>query len=139
MESIEGLSAAYSDSGSLGIYGEAAHDRNAEMFALIAKQMREIPDRITAPYVTMGTNRCLSQHRMAFEERLMSIEDVARFVAVRGRLPDRDGVRRAIEAVTLEQIQEYVAERVADPPAIGVYGNVSGLPSDDEMMSALKA
>ena len=135
LDAIEGLSAAYSDAGLLGIYGQADHDHSEMLFDLIRKQMATIPERITDPIVVMATNKCLSQKRMQFEERLASLEEVGRWASTADRMFCHEELQQGISEVTLPVIQDFVSKRVMGTPTVAVYGNLKGLESSHRLHS----
>eukprot|EP01061_Rhynchopus_euleeides_P015609 TRINITY_DN26582_c0_g1_i1.p1 TRINITY_DN26582_c0_g1~~TRINITY_DN26582_c0_g1_i1.p1 ORF type:complete len:466 (+),score=194.17 TRINITY_DN26582_c0_g1_i1:54-1451(+) len=140
LDAIEGLSAAYSDTGLLGIYGQAAHDKNVQLFKLIRRQLAEIPERLSEVLIKMATNKCLSQRRMAFEERVASLEDLGRWAATTDKEYCHDKIKQEISEVTLDKVEKFVAPRVRAPPTIAVYGNLDGLgPQLDMYKEAIMA
>ncbi|KAJ9472760.1 Mitochondrial-processing peptidase subunit alpha [Diplonema papillatum] len=133
LDGIEAISAGYSDTGTLGIYGQAEHEHSPKLFDELIKQVATIPDGIGAGQVAMARNQHLAQVLMSVEERGVSVEDLGRQIAVFGSLPSTEELKEAVHAVTPERIQDFVYPRLHREPTVSIYGNVSNVEGYDDV------
>ncbi|KNH09687.1 leucine-rich repeat protein [Perkinsela sp. CCAP 1560/4] len=130
MNSIECVTAAYTDAGLLGIYGSAPHENNEDLLRILTYQIGTISHRITEYHVDMAKNLLLSQMFLVNDTTMGQLEEAGRYLLLFDRVTTYDETVDLINAVTYDDVCRVSSEIIQGKPTLAVFGNTHGLSSN---------
>eukprot|EP01059_Diplonema_ambulator_P012957 TRINITY_DN2344_c1_g1_i1.p1 TRINITY_DN2344_c1_g1~~TRINITY_DN2344_c1_g1_i1.p1 ORF type:complete len:448 (+),score=121.60 TRINITY_DN2344_c1_g1_i1:57-1400(+) len=138
LDGIEAISASYSDSGIIGIYGQAEHHHNQKLLNLLCQNLATITEGISEPMVNMAKNKYLFQTFMSLDERANSVGEIGKYAAICNKVFCPEEVHQKVNEVTLERIDAFIRQRLEGEFVKCTYGNLEGF-KDLEVKSLVKS
>eukprot|EP01064_Diplonema_japonicum_P035946 TRINITY_DN7935_c0_g2_i1.p1 TRINITY_DN7935_c0_g2~~TRINITY_DN7935_c0_g2_i1.p1 ORF type:complete len:452 (+),score=116.08 TRINITY_DN7935_c0_g2_i1:56-1411(+) len=138
LDGIEAISAGYSDSGLLGIYGQAEHQHNQNLLNLLCQQLATITDGISEAMVNMAKNKFLFQSFTGIDERAHSIGEIGKHTAINNTVWSAEELHARTAKVTLDRIDAFIRPRLQGEFIKCTYGNLEGF-QDLEVKSLVRS
>ena len=131
---------AYSDSGMMTIYAGTGAEDLGPLIELTLDELKRAAEDLTEAEVARARAQMKAGLLMGLESPSSRAERLARQVAIWNRVPKLEETVEKIDAVTRERTRD-LAQRLAvsGPPALALYGPVSGAPTLDKMTARLAA
>jgi len=138
VSSVECITASYTDSGMLGLYGTAPHDFNQHLMHVLMHQIATIPYRIDTYHIEMAKQHLLSQLYLVNDTMAVQMEDTGRTLLLFDTAVSYSEAIQLVNTVTMEDIQRVCDTMMRHKMAIGVYGNTSGIGSSEQIHSRIQ-
>eukprot|EP00756_Hemistasia_phaeocysticola_P010712 Hpha_TRINITY_DN15036_c1_g8::TRINITY_DN15036_c1_g8_i1::g.123301::m.123301/K01412/PMPCA, MAS2; mitochondrial-processing peptidase subunit alpha len=125
LDSVECITASYTDAGLIGIHGTAPHIQTNELLQVLGHQLATVPQRLKPEAIEIGRHQLRAQLFFSLEERGPSVDEVGRALMLRGKLWRGSELREMIESVTLADIEALMDKCVRTPVTLSIYGNTT--------------
>lgn len=139
LHGVECVSAAYSSSGIMGLYGQAPPEYTTHLVNMMLYQASTIPERISPSDIEMARNQLMSQLVLLGETRDIAMDETARNLLLHDQLVLPSDLMAGAERVTLDDIRRVCKRMLEEPLTYVVYGDTHRLPDAAQASSMLKA
>eukprot|EP00760_Papus_ankaliazontas_P024254 PhM_4_TR2174/c0_g1_i1/m.13008/K01412/PMPCA, MAS2; mitochondrial-processing peptidase subunit alpha len=137
IHSIECVTASYTDCSMIGLYGSAPHDYHQHLLDVLLEQVSTIPHKVEEYHVQMAKQHLLSQFYLVNDTSTVLMEDAGRQLLLFDDVLSFQTAKERLESVSLADIKEMCAAMTAQPPAVSVYGNTTGLKSYEQIVNTV--
>lgn len=138
VNSIECLTAWYSNVGFFGFYGTAPHEFAAAMLNIMMFQAASVAERVTESHLEMARNQFMSQLVLLTDARDVASDEVGKNLLLHDSLITPRELMEGAEKVTLADVRRCMGEMLQHKPALAVYGNSKELPDAEEVWKRVK-
>lgn len=128
---------AYMDSGLFCIHASAPPNYVRELVEVIVKEMVTMAGEISEVELKRAKKQLQSMLLMNLEARPVVFEDIGRQVLATGHRKRPEHYIGEIEKVTEEDVRRVASKLLLSNPAVAARGNISGLPSLDDIRAGL--
>lgn len=129
---VECVTAWYTKSGMLGLYGQAPHPHSKPLIDMMMYQAATIPERIDNEHLTMAKNQLLSQLILLGEARDLFLEDQGKMVLLHNQVQHAADLMKGCEKVTMSDLKRVCRSLFKHRSTYVVYGNTEGVPKPGE-------
>ncbi|NKB22254.1 MAG: insulinase family protein [Alphaproteobacteria bacterium] len=137
--SIYGFNSAYSDGGLFGIYAGTGEDGLAELVPVLCNELIKSTSSIEEKELGRARAQMRTGIVMSLESTAARAEQIARQIAVFGRVMPIEELIEKVEALSCADIERAISRLLSSKPTVAAIGPVSQLPSYDDIAGQLKA
>jgi mitochondrial-processing peptidase subunit alpha len=127
-ESATCFNAIYTDSAAFVLHGTAEAVHGSQLVSTLCQQASEMAGPVTDIELTRAKNSLKSSMFMQLESQMFLTEDLARQLAIYGKLESPLHVADLIDNVTAADIQRVATDMLKTKPAVTASGNLSHMP-----------
>ena len=137
--SIYGFNSAYSDGGLFGIYAGTGEEGLAELVPVLCDELINATSSIEEKELGRARAQMRTGIVMSLESTAARAEQIARQIAVFGRVMPIEELIEKVEALSCADIERAISRLLSSKPTVAAIGPVSRLPNYDEIANRLKA
>jgi len=132
--SLAGINVNYSDSGLFGFAVGAAASDVHNVVKNVVKKMREVGKGLTEAQLKTAKQQLKAHVLMSFEEQNQVLEELG-VQLLNGSTPlGVDNAESAIDALSLNEVNEVVSKTLKGKVAIAAVGSVSNVPHAEDLV-----
>ncbi|MBK19843.1 MAG: peptidase M16 [Rhodospirillaceae bacterium] len=137
--SIYGFNSAYSDSGIFGVYAGTGEKGLLELVPSLCDELKRSTSSIQEKELARARAQMRTGIVMSLESTAARAEQIARQIAVFGRVLSIEELIEKVDALRTSDIEQAIARLLSSDPTIAAIGPVGQLPSYEEIAEQLKA
>lgn len=138
VQSIECLTAWYSNVGLFGLYGIGPHEYAAPLLNIMMYQSATVAERVSESDLEMAKNQFLSQLVLLSDARDVACDEAGKNLLLHNALVTPDELMKGADKVTMNDLRRCMSEMIQNRPALIVYGNTSEIGSVDDVWTRVK-
>jgi processing peptidase subunit alpha len=135
VESASSFNLIYNDSGLFGVYGSCQATHLGSLADVFAKELTRMAGPLTDTEFSRAKNQLKANGLMQLETRSMQLEDIGRQLLTYNKVATPAETCALVDSVTKEDVSRVARTLLKKKPAIAGLGNLSYLPSYQELAS----
>jgi predicted Zn-dependent peptidase len=131
--SIYSFNSSFLDGGLFGIYAGTGEEQVADLTEVVAKEVRDLGARLSAPELASAKAQMTASYRMSRESTASRCEQLAHQLLTYGRPLEGTEIIGRIEKVMLGDVGDLCGKIFQAPPTLASIGPITGLVTLEEL------